>query len=79
MGSKSREGDEGYRVAISLIVQVVGLLGNPNSKQGSQSGASQTIVPLLEHEINKLPVLLHKQGSIEHAYPLADVSGPLTK
>ena len=51
---------KGHRVAISLIVHVVGLLGNPNSKQGSQSSVSQTIVPLLEHEINELSVLLNK-------------------
>ena len=50
----------GHRVAISLIVQVVGLLGNLNSKQGSQSGVSQMIVPLLEHEVNELSVLLNK-------------------
>ena len=49
-----------YRAAISLIVQVVVLLGNPNSKQGSQFGVSQTIVPLLEHEINELSDLLNK-------------------
>ena len=49
-----------HRVAISLIVQVVGLLGNPNSKQGSQTCSSQPIVSLLEHEVNELSVLLNK-------------------
>ena len=50
----------GHRVAISLIVHVVGLLGNPNSKQGSQTCSSQPIVSLLEHEVNELSVLLNK-------------------
>src|SRR6185312_12036075 len=68
-----------YRAAISLIVYEVWLLGNLNSKKGSQSCSGQTIVPLLEHEVNKLPVLLNKQSGVENSNPLSNVSGPLTE
>src|SRR6185312_3840048 len=61
-----------HRAAISLIVHEVWLLGNLNSKQGSQSCSGQTIVPLREHEV-------YKQSGVEDSNPLSNVSGPLTQ
>ena len=49
-----------HGVPIGHVVDIVRLLSNLNSQQGSQSGASQSIMPLLEHEVNELTVLLNK-------------------
>ena len=49
-----------HRVAVSLIVQEVWILGNLNSKESGQSRTSQPIVPLLEYEVDELAVLLDK-------------------
>ena len=68
-----------HHVAISLVVQKMWLLGNLNSKESGQSRTSQPIVSLLKHEVDELSILLHKQGSIEYAYPLANVPRPLTE
>jgi len=66
-----------HRVAVRLIVEKVWLLNNLYSKESSQPRTSQPPVPLLEHEVYKLPVLLHKQSSVENVNPLSDVPGPL--
>jgi hypothetical protein len=55
------------------------LLENLNSKKGSQPRTSQSPMPLLEHKVDELAVLLNKQSGIEDSDPLPDVSRRLTE